>query len=460
MLSRSDLLSIPHVHSQHFPEELLQVSTDSRLVQEGHLFFALRGEKHDAHGFVKDVLTKGASACVVDAAWWAKNQEEFNEAPLLVVEDTTFALGHLARVYRRKFNIPVIAIGGSNGKTSTKEMTAAVLEAQYRVLKTEGNYNNHIGVPLTLFRLRPEHEVAVIEIGTNHFGELTYLCELLEPTHGLLTNIGQEHLEFFHDLNGVAQAEGELFDYLSEADRIAFVNIDDAFLPQMAQSISTKVTYGFSEKAKVKGSVKEFSQAGQALLSLQYQKENLDIQLRVPGLHSATNALAAAAVGLHLGVPLPAIQQVLSLFSSGQKRMEVLEARGFTILNDCYNANPDSMKAALRTLGAINSPYKKLAVIGNMAELGSQEVELHRELVDEVRKSGIDQVFTFGELAQHTTSALSEAGLKARHFGDKQELADHLLSVARPGDVILIKGSRSVALEDITSVLMSEPKAD
>ncbi len=221
------------------------VSTDSRAVKKNDLFFALKGEKFDAHDFIDSVLKSEAVAIVVHRKWALKNDKYFRTFPCLfvIVDDTTVAFGELARIYRRKFDIPVIAIGGSNGKTTTKEMVNAILRTKYDVLSTEGNLNNHIGVPQTLFRLASNHDAAVIEIGTNHFGELKYLCEIAEPTHGLITNIGKEHLEFFGNEDGVAKEELELFNYVNSHRGIAFVNCDDRYLETGSKTLKKKFRY-------------------------------------------------------------------------------------------------------------------------------------------------------------------------------------------------------------------------
>ena len=453
MLSRSDLALIPHLHTHNLPQSVAAVTTDSRSIPAGALFVALRGARFDAHNFVRQALDSGAGACVVDQAWFEENLPEGAGWPLLVVEDTTLALGHLATVYRSKFQIPVVAIAGSNGKTSTKELTAHLLAQHYYVLKTEGNYNNHIGVPLTLFRLRPEHQIAVVEIGTNHFGEIAYLCNLLQPTHGLITNIGQEHLEFFKDLEGVAKAEGELFEYLAAGKRLAFVNIDDDYVVSLAAQVHNRVSYGLKYCAESAGKVLSLTPAGQARVSFEYDNISLEAQLQVPGLHSATNALAAFTVAASFGVPAEKLKVGLENYRSGSKRMEVVEKNGLTILNDCYNANPDSMRAALETLAAIKTGHQKFAVIGNMAELGDQEKELHAGLLQQVQAADISYTFTTGDLAKYTYDALQNAGLAVAHFEDKTELARHLRDMAKPGDLVLVKGSRSAALEEVVELL-------
>ena len=453
MLSRSDLEQVPNLHLHNLPNHVAAVTTDSRSIPPQSLFVALRGERHDAHTYVNQALDSGAAACLVDQAWFGQNLPRAAGLPLIVVPDTTLALGHLATIYRSKFQIPVVAIAGSNGKTSTKELTAHLLSQHYYVLKTEGNFNNHIGVPLTLFRLRPEHQIAVVEIGTNHFGEIAYLCQLLKPTHGLITNIGQEHLEFFKDLEGVAKAEGELFDYLAAEKRLAYVNIDDDYVVSLAAQVHNRLSYGLKYCAESAGNVVSLSPAGQAKVTFNYDDISVEAQLQVPGLHSATNALAAFTVAASFGVPAEKLKAGLENYKSGSKRMEVQEKNGLTILNDCYNANPDSMRAALQTIGAIKTAKQKFAVIGNMAELGDQEKELHEGLLTEVQEAQLTHTFTTGNLARHTYNALHKAGLAVTHFEDKKELASQLREIAKPGDIVLVKGSRSAALEEVVELL-------
>ena len=266
-LSPTELLQIAHDELRNVGklkgETVIGISTDSRTIKEGELFVAIRGSNFDGHKFLAEAFANGAVAAVVDREGAI---EPVKTMPLLVVHDTTKALGDLARYYRLKFDIPVIAIGGSNGKTTTKEMIASVLRRRYEVLSTEGNLNNQIGVPHTLFRLERKHELAVIEIGTNHPGEIAYLCSVIEPTHGLITNIGREHLEFFRTLRGVAKEEGALFEALARRnDAVAFVNVDDPLLRQRARNLRKKVTYGCTSTASIRGKIGDADASGVCL---------------------------------------------------------------------------------------------------------------------------------------------------------------------------------------------------
>jgi UDP-N-acetylmuramoyl-tripeptide--D-alanyl-D-alanine ligase len=394
-LNPEELTNISHIEFRNVEKlrgkEILGVSTDSRTAKSGEIFFALRGENFNGHKFLTAAFANDVVAAVVE-----ENADVSAVAtmPLLVVKNATHALGELARYYRRKFSMPVLAIGGSNGKTTTKEMIAKVLATKYRVLSTEGNLNNHIGVPQTLFRLEKKHQIAVVEIGTNHPGEIKYLCDIIEPTHGLITNIGREHLEFFKTMAGVAREESALFDMLGkQKGSITFVNLDDKYLAAKSKKHKTKVTYSFKTKrASVFGTIVGANAIGCATLkfSAKSSKRPVAVALTVPGQHSAAIALSAAAVGLAFQVPALKIKSALEKFQSASKRMEVIDIGGVTVFNDTYNANPDSMIAALATLASVNISGKRIAVLADMKELGEASVDEHIRVGKEVSKLALD----------------------------------------------------------------------
>jgi UDP-N-acetylmuramoyl-tripeptide--D-alanyl-D-alanine ligase len=299
------------------------VSTDSRKVKKGNIFFALRGEKFDGHQYWQDAYRQGASIVVVEKTWLEANGGSARgiTIPVVAVPDTTKALGELAGIYRQKFAIPVLAIGGSNGKTTTKEMIASVLRKKYSVLSTEGNLNNHIGVPQMLFRLTPKHDIAVLELGTNHPGELGYLCSITRPTHALITNIGREHLEFFIDKRGVAQEETELFRAV-EKKGTAFVNLNDQFLAPFQKKVRYVVSYGTAPRAAVRGMKMKLNDLAQPFFELRVKGKKIvyPLQLSAAGMHNVSNALAAAAVGTAFRVPVKKIAEALEQFNAAQKR--------------------------------------------------------------------------------------------------------------------------------------------
>ncbi len=460
-LSLADLQSVPQREAFDLSADrwtATGVSTDSRSVGKGDLFVAIRGEKFDGHDFVSTAVERGAVGVVIDARWAAANGPMMARlhVPRIVVDDTVHALGALARLVRRRFTIPVIAVGGSNGKTTTKEMLRAVLSRQWRVLATEGNLNNHIGVPQTLFRLEPAHEAAVVEVGTNHPGEIAYLCSVAEPTHGVLTNIGREHLEFFGSLDGVADAETELWQWLAEHSGTAFVNGDDARIVQRARRVKKKVVYGFASRtAKVKGSRLRTDEEGCATFRLRRgSRKPVEVRVAIPGLHNGMNALAAAAVGLTLGVPARDVVEALASVAAASKRMQVVRANGLLVLNDTYNANPDSMVAALATLRSFATAGRRVAVLGDMFELGATAHAGHGIVGKAVKKEKIDLLFTTGTLSEEIRRASGMSS--AEHFADKRSLIARLRAVLRPGDVVLVKGSRGMQMEDVVAAITAQ----
>lgn len=466
-LTANDILLLPHVQALGFERAkdlvLTGVSTDSRTIQHGDLFIALRGGTFDGHNFITKAVEAGAAAIIAEAKWVEPNQILFSSlnVPRLLVEDTIRTFGLLANAHRKKFEIPVLVIGGSNGKTTTKEMVSSVLCSKFRILNTEGNLNNHVGVPQTIMRLEKEHEIAVLEIGTNHFGEIDYLCSVVEPTHVLITNVGHEHLEFFGSLDGVSKAEGEAFEWLRQhrpSTGVGFVNRDDSHLKNKSKGIHKAITYGFAKgAASVKGRVQSLDEDACVRLEIrQSAKKPFRVQLSVPGHHNAFNALAAATVGLTFKVPVKRIQQALSSFSSASKRMEVLKVDSVIVLNDTYNSNPDSVMAALGVLGSIGTPGKKIAVLADMLELGKNSIEEHKHIGELVTTSGVKYLLTYGPLSKHTHEAAAMAGKS--HYEQKAVLSEFLFGILSPGDVVLIKGSRGMKMEEVVAFITERLK--
>jgi len=448
------------------------VSTDSRSISTGEIFFALRGENFDGHNFVADAVEKGAACAVVDRKWYGtavSNQPEAITYPLMVVDDTADALGDLARIYRTEFSMPVIAIGGSNGKTTTKEMTAKILARKFNIVKTAGNQNNQIGVPLTILEFEKNHEAAVVEIGTNHFGEIKNLCEILGPSAGLITNIGSEHLEFFKNLEGVKREESQLFGFLIESDGIAFVNADDKKITSIPDLPRNKFVFGFQANASMRrnlaGRFFGMDKKGCPIFEMKFDGKTELVRLKVPGIHNAMNALAAAAVGFYFGLSSPEIKKALENFTSYEKRMQLADVGGVKILNDAYNSNPESAVAAIRWLSIMHVKGKRIAVLADMLELGNSAEREHRKIGREIAKAGIDYLFTFGNFAREiAVAADGRSGqrkgkkLKTETFDDKKKLSEELLQIISSGDVILVKGSRGMKMEEVVDALMDKLK--
>ncbi len=459
MISIDDVLSIGKANVQTSKRKIRgfkSAKIDSRAVKKGDLFFAIKGDNTDGHEFVKDAFLNGATAAVVSEKWLKRNSEPLKGQLLIGVKDTVIALGELAGIHRRKFNIPVICIGGSNGKTTTKDLTAAVLSEKYNVLKTEGNLNNHLGLPMTLLNLKRNHEISVLEIGCNHFGEIEYLCKIADPDAGLVTNIGKEHLEFFKDLDGVAKAEFELYDYLKKKDgSIMFLNLDDKFINKYSKSISheKRISYSYGFDSNVKGRFRGYGKDFQPRIEIETGGRRYEAQVSTFGKHSIYNGLAAAAVGDFYGVGQGKIKKALKSFApSSSKRMEVIRSNGIVIINDAYNSNPDSVKLGLETLMEAVTPGKKHAVLADMLELGKASRSEHSNIGKIAAKLGVDNIYTFGKESYSTFQ--SAAKIKNNfYFDDKEVLASVLMKRLKKGDIVYVKGSRGMKMEDIVNSL-------
>lgn len=451
------------------------ISTDTRTIAPGSLFVALKGDRFDGHDFIGDAFAKGAAGAVV------KRGVELPPAAgragsLFEVDNTLAALGALARLHRARFSIPVGAVAGSNGKTTTKEMAAAVLRTRGEALATEGNLNNEVGVPLTLLRLDPSHRAAVVELGMSNPGELARLTAIAQPTAGLVTLVAEEHLEFLTDVDGVAEAEGELYRGLSEG-ATAVVNADDPRCVAQAERTGSgvrKIFFGRSPGADVRLlRVKPLGLEGQEILlegeegeggagrlrpgeKLQRSQVQRSVRLAFVGEHNAMNAVAAAALARALSFSFEEIFSGLSEARPFTHRSNVLRtASGLVLLDDCYNANPSSMAAALATLGALAGSGRRLAVLGDMLELGEAEAREHHALGERAACSA-DIIAFFGPRSVDAFESARGVGLSAdaaAHFDDVAALLAWLLPRLRPGDTVLVKGSRGMKLERIADTL-------
>lgn len=435
------------------------VTIDSRRFRKSEVFFAIKGERFDGHDFLRDIFRKGISAAVASKRWFAglKNNEKkfFESKNLVLVKDTIISLGELARNYRRQFLIPVIAIGGSNGKTSTKDFLAHVLSSKYDVLKTEGNKNNAIGVPLTLFRLNKKHEMCVLEVGTNHFGEVKYLCEVAEPQFGLITNIGKEHLEYFKNLRGVLQGEAELMEHIANNYGTFFLNSDDKLLGAKTKNKEIAVfSYGSTSKCDVNGKIIRYK-GFYPQVKINYGTKTINTVLNSIGSQSFYSALPAAAVSFFFDVPVSKIKRSLKEFASvTSKRNRLVKAAGFYIIDDTYNSNPDSVKLALENLKKYKASGSKHIVLADMLELGKTSLAEHRNVGKLVKNLGFENLYTFGKLSLKTYSAAK--GIKNNfHFEDKDSLTEVLIHVIKRGDIVLVKGSRSMKMEEVVNKLIS-----
>ena len=428
--------------TQHFTS----VSTDTRALQPGALYVALHGENFDGHRFVEQAIKAGATGILVSEPVQASA-----EITVMHVADTLIALQQMAHASRLAFDGPVIAVTGSNGKTTTKEMIAAVLRAHYgaeAVLATVGNLNNHIGVPLTLLSRTPTHKVAVIEMGMNHFGEIALLTRLTEPTIAVVTNAGPAHLEGVGSLAGVAAAKGEIFTGLAEGG-VAVLNADDYFAPYWQVLNRERTITTFAITASANTTAKSGSAPGQMLLSSIDNSGTVEIQLPVEGTHNVSNALAAVAVARTLGIPDATIKLGLEATVNVSGRLTSRPfINGTTLIDDSYNANPASMRAAAQVLVAHARP--RYMVLGDMGELGSTSEQLHESLVTDLNKLPLDGVFTLGPKMKRVAHIF---GSRGQAFDDVELLAESLYPRLTAGATLLVKGSRSMAMERVIKKL-------
>ncbi|MDO8461833.1 MAG: UDP-N-acetylmuramoyl-tripeptide--D-alanyl-D-alanine ligase [Deltaproteobacteria bacterium] len=431
-------------------EKITGVSTDTRTVKRGDLFIPLKGRNYDAHSFLEEAFKKGAVGALVEKKSLSFNHHRFF---IIQVPSTLRALGDLATYWRQQFKIPVVAVTGSNGKTTTKEMIFQILKQKYRTLKTEGNLNNLIGLPQTLFRLSGRDQAAVVEMGMNAPGEIDRLAEIASPQAGVITNIGHAHLEGLGSLRAVAKAKGELLKRLP-SNGTAILNADDGetkFLKKLCHS--RQVNFGLRKatyqafQVRLKG-LRGCSTRGMEFL-LKKTKKTERFEIPLVSVTAVSNALAAIAVGDLLSVSWPQMKKGLKNFRPPPNRMQIKKIRNLLVLDDTYNANPDSMKAALKTLHSLTvKGRRKVAILGEMLELGRYENKGHREVGQEAAVSGLDLLVTIGRRAAGIAAgARQERFEKIRTFGNFEKAKRSLPSLLRPNDVILLKGSRGARME-------------
>lgn len=432
-----------------------RVHTDSRSAQAGDLFVALPGERFDGHDFLDEVAKKDVVAVVIERT---RKPGTLPECAVIVVDNTRAALGQLAAAYRQEFTLPVIAVGGSNGKTTTKELIAAVLRQKLVTLWSEASFNNDIGVPMTLLRLDKTHEAAVLEVGTNHPGELAPLVKLVQPRHGVITNIGREHLEFFGDVAGVAREEGFLAELLP-ADGKLFVHGDNDWTAELAQRTrATVVRVGLADNNDWRvRSLRPDMKGATFRVEAPAAELNGEYRVNLLGRHQVVNALFALAVGAELGLNRVAMQRGLAECEPAKMRLQLWEAGGVRVLDDSYNANADSMLAALQVLLELPCKGRRVAVLGDMAELGAHSERAHAEVGRRAAESGVGQLFAVGRLAGVMAQAAREAGLKrVIELADADAAAAALKTFLKAGDLVLLKASRSVRLERIATALRGD----
>ena len=427
------------------------VSTDTRTLEEGDLFVALTGESSDGHKFLHEALAKGASGVVVSRKVEARRLA-------IRVEDTLTALGDLAAYYRSKFKPLVVGVTGSVGKTTTKEMIAAVAAAKGPVLKNAGNFNNEIGLPLTLLQLSPRHKTAVVEMAMRGPGQIEYLAKIARPSIGVITNIHMSHIEILGTMDAIADAKSELLGYLP-ADGVAVLNADDAYFQFLSSRANSRiVSFGESPSADVQAVSAGIDAKGCCTFEVKTPNGTFDVRIPVPGEHNIKDALAAIAVGEELGIPHDAIREALAGFKPPEKRSNVVPTRGgFVVIDDTYNASPASVQSALKTL-AMMEGERKIAVLGDMLELGEHAPAAHLEVGRTASEAGIDMLVVVGQMAKLIARGAIDAGMpiaSVSEYDDSWRAAKELPEKVRERDVVLVKGSRAMKMERVVEGLLA-----
>jgi UDP-N-acetylmuramoyl-tripeptide--D-alanyl-D-alanine ligase len=429
-----------------------RISTDSRTIKKGELFVALRGENFDGHKFVADVAKNGAAGAIVDLNWQGKVPNKFG---ILRANDSLFAYQNLAANYRNSLSLKVVAITGSNGKTSTKDFCASVLGRKFCVTKTQGNFNNHVGLPRTILEATSEHQVGVWEIGMNHPGEVAPLAEIAAPDTAIITNIGVAHIEFMGTREAIAREKGALAETVGSEGTV-ILNADDPFSEGIAKRTRARIVFAGVNNGVLRATDVEQGASGSEFTILE-GAHRCRTQLSVPGLHMVQNALLAVAAGRAFGVSLEECAIGLATAPLTKARLQIKEVNGVRFLDDSYNANPDSMKAALRTLVELDADGKRIAVLGEMRELGSESQRGHEEVGEEAAALGVDRLIGIGEMGGVISGAAKKAGLEKSHnIGSTSEAADLLTEIAEPGDLVLIKGSRLARTEEVIAAFAKQ----
>jgi len=437
------------------------IGIDSRQITAGQLFVAIKGETHDGHAFVPDVLQKKVQGLLIA-------QDRVPEMPVdqwrtqgivgLAVDNTVTALGHLAHFNRRRAAVSVVAITGSNGKTTTRSMITTVVSQKHTTLATTGNLNNEIGLPLTLFRLSPDHRWAVLELGMNHPGEIGRLGRICEPDIGVITNIGPAHLEGLKSMEGVMQAKGELLQTLA-SNGLAILNADDPYLLQLAERCDRPVLFfGLSDRARVRA-VNIVTRAAGITFTLVLPGAEVPVELQTHGRFMVGNALAAAAVGHQIGLSAQSIKSGLEAFRPVTGRLNICQTpTGVNLIDDTYNANPGSMRAAIETLQVLKGNHQGVLVAGDMLELGTQAKRLHMEIGAWAADHAIDRLYITGAFAPQVAAGAQDQGLAAAaiYIGSKQDILRALRAQLQPGDWVLVKGSRGMRMETIVQGLLAQ----
>lgn len=452
-LNIEDIFNIPTtvIYNPDMFKSIYHVSIDSRKIKKNTLFIAIKGERFDGHDFIDEVVKKGAAAIIVSVKNFKKIKDF--DIPVITVKDTTIALGEVAKIWRSKLKAKIIGITGSAGKTTTKEILATLLSEKFKVNKTVANNNNHIGVPLTILSTNEKHNVLVAELGTNHFGEIKYTASVLSPDLALITNIGDSHLEYLKNRKGVFAEKSALLKETINRGGKVFINNDDKILREFGKTLKNKITFGLNEKADYKASIKGYDKLARPQIEIKSKKDVFTTALPISGEKNVLNFTAAYAVASELGLPNSRIQKAVKKIKSYNKRLEIKNHKNFTLINDTYNANPDSMKSSLEILNKIELKKKKIAVLGDMFELGSESKAKHLDLAVFINKTKVDEVYSIGKMMNLMNEKLNGKTKIHQHFGERESLKNFLKSLDINNSAVLVKGSRGMKMEEFVSVL-------
>ena len=456
-LNIEDIFNIPTsvIYNPDMFKSIYHISIDSRDIKKNTLFIAIKGERFDGHDFIDDVVKKGAYAVIINEKYFKKLSEV--EIPVITVKDTTIALGDVARLWRSKLNATVIGITGSAGKTTTKEILTTLLSEKFKVNKTVANNNNHIGVPLTILSTNEKHNVLVAELGTNHFGEIPYTSAIVSPDLALITNIGDSHLEYLKNRKGVFTEKVAILKETIKNSGKVFINNDDKLLKEFGKKVKSKITFALNEKADYKASIKGYDKLARPQIEIKNKKNVFSTTLPISGEKNVLNFTIAYAIACELGLTNSQIQKAVRKIKSYDKRLEIKNLKRFTLINDTYNANPDSMMSSLEILNRIESKKRKIAVLGDMFELGNESKSKHLDLASFINKTKVDEVYSVGKMMKLMNQKLNGKTKIHQHFNDRESLKKHLQKLEIKNSVVLVKGSRGMKMEEFVSIIESTP---
>ncbi len=456
-ITLQDLFDMPtaQIYNPDSYKTASSVVIDSRAVKRGSMFVAIKGERFDGHEFISEAMKNGAESFVINKKY-EKKFSSLNKT-FVTVSDTTLALGYLAYVWRKKSSAKVIAITGSNGKTSTKDYLTTILSEKYSVHSTTANYNNHIGVPLTILSSKKKNQVMVLELGTNHFGEISYTANVASPDFAMITNIGNSHLEFLKNKAGVLKEKKSLLDVCEKNCGMIFINQDDPYLSKIQTGYTNTVTFGSTNASDHYYKVLAVTHGGKSRIEFGTKKKRIVAESNLLGEHNYKNINAAVAIALQFGLSVSQIKKGISKLKSPKQRLNLINTKVFSIIDDTYNANPESMKSALGVLSSFQNK-KKFAILGDMFELGANWKKLHQNLSTAIIQNKVDEVFLLGKNMKALHSSLLKKHFPSHHFTDRDELKLFLRKFGWENSICLIKGSRGMKMEEFVKFLSETGK--